>query len=123
MPAVLPAHALTHLNATTRKPPFRHSNSSCVISDQAMQLLTTLIWNFNWPTSSRLTLSTPLPSRQWPPFPSAAAAAVAAAAVLSLQRCPGKQQSLLCQAPPTSPFLTSAQCSRSPMRTAARTHS
>lgn len=39
MLAVLPAHALTHFNATTRKLPFGHSNISCVISDQAMQLL------------------------------------------------------------------------------------
>ncbi len=38
------------------------------------------------------------------------AEAEAAAAVLPLQRCPRKQQSLPCQAPPTSLFLTSAQC-------------
>jgi hypothetical protein len=37
-----------------------------------------------WPTSSRSTLSTPLPSRQWPLLPSAVAVAVAAVAVLPL---------------------------------------
>ena len=45
---------------------------------------TTLFWNSNWPTSSRSTLSTPLPSRQWPLLPSAVAVAVAAVAVLPL---------------------------------------